>query len=286
MKKLIIVVVFLPQMLKSMGYYGSEMLTLPVGGRVGGMGGSYIGVAEHGEGVWVTPVSVVGEPIWWGIAGGSKVFGVVEIGVVGVGKRVGKIGVGVSFLGVKVDDIPILPQELVENPIGYCKYEGKAICLSGGYKLKETIKIGWNLKYLVQELYKIEGKGGGIDFGISYDTKIGKMGLVIKDIGGTKVCWETGEKDVREMNAGIGVGVKKWEKLLITGEIGYEYGVVYRVGGELNIRGKLFLRCGYSSAYKESFGVGVKLKGITVDYCVKFHKLGKIGILTVGVARL
>jgi hypothetical protein len=262
------------------------MLTLPIGGRIGGMGGSYIGVAERGEGVWVTPVSIVGQPKEWAVGGGSKVFGLMELEVVGVGKRIGNIGIGVSLLGVKVEKIPILPEELVEKPIGYCEYEGKSICLSGGYKWKEKIKIGWNLKYLMQELYKIEGKGGGVDFGIIYETKIGKIGLVVRDIAGTKVCWETGWKDVREMNGGIGVGWRKWKEILLTGEIVYDYEIIYRLGGEIGLKDKLFLRCGYSSRYKESFGIGAKIKGVAIDYCVNFHKLGKIETLTIGVIRL
>jgi hypothetical protein len=97
------------------------------------------------------------------------------------------------------------------------------------------------------------------------------VGAVLKDIGGTRIKWNTNRKDSRETNLVIGTAYTG-ENLVIAVDVGYEYKVFYKIGAEYSIMDLLFLRVGVSDNIKG--GIGVRVRNIGIDYAVFTHKLG------------
>jgi hypothetical protein len=254
------------------GRYGGEILSLEVGSRACGMGGAYVAVANDGFCSWWNPSGVVKNKGPWVVGMYASPFGLSNFGFIGVGGYLMKrVGGAFSVASLTIDEIPELPVELVKRPIGFFSDKEFIVLLSGAYELRRDMEVGINIKHINYNLFNTRAMGWGIDVGWSYELYDISVGAVLKDIGGTRIKWNTNRKDSRETNLVIGTAYTG-ENLVIAVDVGYEYKVFYKIGAEYSIMDLLFLRVGVSDNIKG--GIGVRVRNIGIDYAVFTHKLG------------
>jgi hypothetical protein len=271
MRLLLIVPLFISNLYG--GWYSAELLSIEVGGRASAMGGAYTAIAKGGFSSWWNPSRMVENEKRWVAVMYSQMFGAQEFNFVGLGYPRGKFCFSLSAAYIEIDSIPALPETFVPHPIGVFSHRELGAIISCGYKVTKSVGIGVNVKYLDYNLYNIQARGGGIDFGAYWKRNNLVVGVVVKDVGGTTIKWETGREDFKQTNMRAGIGYKR-SNFIASLDAGYEYGPVFCAGIEYYLKQLLFLRLGINKGIVG--GIGVEVRGIILDYAYSPHGLGAL----------
>jgi hypothetical protein len=253
------------------GWYGGELLSLNVGGRASGMGSAYTAVADDGFCPWLNPAGIKKNKGPWVVGMYSLIAELNEFNAVGIGYPGKRFGYAISVITLGIDSIPELPDTLVTEPIGFFSDRELAALASCAYRWNEKVQFGVNLKHISYRIYDTDAIGWGIDLGVTYRAKNISHGLVVKDIGGTRIRWDTGREDFRQTNVVLGTGFS-YGDLLLSIDVGYEYGFLYRIGTEYSFMDMLFLRVGLNESV--TAGAGIRIGNIDVDYAFSDRALG------------
>lgn len=224
--------------------------------------------------------------------------------------RYGSIGIGWIRLGV--GDIPLYPElpgshdERLVNPymrsdftpIGYLDDVETAFVLSYSqapvryfryYRGEKVIALGASMKIFAQRMGKMRGKGVGWDLGMmvilpgmeGWDIRIGGM---ISDLFTSRIHWNNSTSDTIPADFRIGISgerrIGKWGTLTLLGAIKTRYSTIFSLGSEIGIKDALFLRAGLANL-EPSFGVGFKVKGLTLDYALQMKGLSASHLVSI-----
>lgn len=263
------------------GKYSGELMSLGVGSRACGMGSAYTAIADDGFAAWWNPAGIVKNKRPWLAIMRASTVALDNFNFIAVGYPRKKWGYAISVSSLGIDSIPELPDTLVTNPIGFFSDRELVALLSCAYKYNRNTEIGVSVKHINYNLYNTRGMGQGVDFGITHKKENVLIGLTLKDIGGTKIEWETGQKDFRQMNCALGTGVG-YRNFIISVDIAYEYSLSYRIGAEYSLLDLLFLRLGFNKYITAGVGTQiytdvtpiVGIKYISIDYAFSAHILG------------
>jgi hypothetical protein len=189
---------------------------------------------------------------------------------------------GFGFTNMQVDSIPVVDWDSNDRPYisDYFSDQKTGMLFSIGKKINRDLSFGINVKYYRHILYERIGQGIGLDLGLSfhkYDPL--SIGLVLKNIGGTKITWDTGNVDsiARELVLGFkynfglrNIGVTVYNDLSFK-ELGNEI----NTGLEFKLHKMLALRAG-SHAGIMTGGIGINIEDLHFDYAQEFpaHGLG------------
>ncbi len=226
--------------------YAGEFLEIGVGGRALGMGGAYCALADDPSSFFWNPAGIARVPsisIWGMYANQFGTFSdpLAQHSVVGVVVPIIGSAVGLHWVRLAVDDIPIFPdysnypleeRKLLINgvPEGYFSDAEDALFITFARMNKINLDLGWsfftipleipigiNLKMIRQKLYTSDARGLGADAGIqlrfSLFDMFGKpfngqvaLGVTYQDFSKTAVDWGGDNTDVIAQNLRVGLG--------------------------------------------------------------------------------
>jgi hypothetical protein len=225
--------------------------------------------------------------------------------------RTSSIGVGVIRLGV--DDIPDTrnagvdingnvtydPDELSRidpDLVTYFNAADWAFYFTYSVRPSEAFSYGANVKLIRRELGENSATGVGFDIGIRYrpfDNAI--LGVNLQDVTTTFLAWDTGTNELISPTMKIGTA---YEIDAFDGRFtpavdfdvrfeGREYASTANLGPvsfdlhsglEFQFRNVLALRVGYSDIKQVTFGGGIQLPKLAIDYSfAKFDGLDQLG---------
>ncbi len=266
-------------------WYSAELLSLNAGPRAHSMGCAYTAIADDPFSPWWNPAGLIKNhgPYIAGMQ--TRPFGLENFSFISAGYPHKKFAFSILAASLKIDEIQRLPDTLVPEPIGFFKDQELAIFLSSAYKIRESTEVGINIKHLRYNLDDTQAKGFGVDIGISSKLNNIPIGLVIKDIGGTRLKWDTGQKDCRQTNSILGAAYSFNNPsignyylpgdFLLSADIGYEYKPFCGIGVEYSFMDMFFLRTGFSGKSNSlNTGIGIKVRNLSIDYSFSPHDLG------------
>lgn len=228
--------------------YAGEFLEIGVGGRALGMGGAYCALAEDPSSFYWNPAGLARVPrlsVWGMYANQFGDLGdpLAQHSVLGVVFPFSEAALGVHWVRLAVDDIPIFPdysedagysfeerKQLINGvPQGFFNDSEDALFISFARMNKFNLDFGWsffvlplevplgiNLKMIRQKLYTSEAFGIGADAGIQLRFSLldmfGKpfigqvaIGVTYQDFSKTGIDWGGGNTDVITQNLRVGL---------------------------------------------------------------------------------
>jgi len=207
--------------------YAGEFLSLGVGARPLGMGGSFVAIADDATATYWNPAGLGGLSRTEITFMHSSLFGLDSYDFLNCVQPLGEVGTfGLSWIRLGIDDIPMTALKSFGNMsasnrpyiYGYMQNTENAFMLSYGRRFRVDIptglsrsrgidlQIGGNTKFLYNSVSGVErnaiGLGGDIGLiwktsprvrGGDDDTKTGdiSLGIVIQDFFKTRIIWNT-----------------------------------------------------------------------------------------------
>ncbi len=266
-------------------WYSAELLSLSAGPRANSMGSAHTAVADGAFATWWNPAGIVRNDESYIAFMQMRLFGMENFSLINIGYPAKKFTVSFLAAYLKIDEIQKLPENLVAEPIGFFEDQELVFFLSSAYKMRKNIEAGVNIKYLSYNLDDAQAQGFGVDIGVNTKLNNIPIGFVVKDIGGTYLKWNTGQRDCKRINLVVGsmysfddLSLEDYYlpgSLLFSADIGYEYKPFYGIGVEYSFEDMLFLRTGFSGKSNSlGAGVGIKIRKIAIDYSFSSHTLG------------
>jgi hypothetical protein len=288
--------------------YAGEFMQLGVGARSLALGSAAIAyVNDASVGYW-NPAGLanINYPSVTGMHE-SRFAGAVEYDVVAVAAPLGALyGAGLTIVHTGITDIKDTRGALVDNN-GNGKFDQGdfldynrvssfgnydwGILLSLGRQGDSTFSYGSTLKLLFRKLDpQNSATGVGIDIGVRYRlTKEFTLAAVGQDITTTILAYSSDTKELVAPTLKVG-GAYVWDiagdsshKIMPTADINLHLdgrGVGFNVGAEYQLAEVLALRGGYDNIGRVTFGAGIKLPKLLVDYAfVGFSSIEELGDL-------
>ncbi|MCK4306874.1 hypothetical protein KAW50_01450 [candidate division WOR-3 bacterium] len=266
-------------------WYSADLLSLNAGPRAHSMGCAYTAIADDPFSPWWNPAGIIKNQGPYIAGMQTRPFGLENFNFISAGYPHKKFAFSILAASLKINEIQRLPDTLVPEPIGFFEDQELVLFLSTAYKIRENTEVGINIKHLRYNLDDTQAKGFGVDIGISSKFNNIPIGLVIKDIGGTRLKWDTGQRDCRQTNF-VGGAAYSFNNpsignyylpgnFLLSADIGYEYKPFCGIGVEYSLKNMLFLRSGFSGKSNSlNAGIGIKVRNLSIDYSFSPHDLG------------
>jgi len=291
--------------------YAGEFLSTGVGARALGMGGACVALGgDVTYGYWNPSGLATLQYPEIAIMHSRRFAGVVNYDYGGVALPFrAKEGVGLSFIRLAVDDIPItaLPRPnlplnaeytdeqgnllanrpYVEKTVNYGEY---ALFFSYARQRSENFSYGANVKFLHKGDEDHSAWGIGFDVGVLWKP-IQKLmvGMNIQDITTTLLAWNTGKRELISPTIKSGLGYLfqlpslksdilfvsdvdmrfEGRKISAQAHLG-DVSFDFHVGSEISVRKVVALRLGIDSGYLTA-GAGFRLPRLDIDYAFLKH---------------
>jgi len=295
--------------------YAGEALSLGVGARALGMGGSFAAVADDSTSVYWNPAGLGGLDRTELVFMHSSLFGLDKYDFVSYVQPAGRKGTfGIGWIRVGIDDIPITElkkpgfMSASNRPFisGYMQDTENAFLFSYG-KGFSRLQVGGNLKFLYNAVSGIKRNaiGFGGDMGILWksfpesSTSQISLGVVAQDFFKSRLIWNTtyspSHTDIIYPNVKIGAAYSRLMKsiggrLLFSMDANTRYGLEMHYGLEYMLADLLSLRAGLEdSDFTAGAGLNIGFKGakseinFLIDYAFLSHELGnthRISLMT------
>jgi len=279
--------------------YAAEFLTIGVGARALGMGGSFVAIANDATASYWNPAGLaqLGQREVT-MMHASRFSGIVHSNFINVIYPDGKGNAfGVSWFRSGVDDIPKATRlDEFDRPIieGYLKNVDQALFLSYSRQACRRFCLGGNIKAIRQTVGDNSSLGFGVDVGALYHVSNNfNVGLNLQDLAGTYIFWDTGHRDTKYLSLKWGIAFTKSftrlkgtfsfaidQNIRFEGEtnestfsIGDVAGSDFQVGVEYWLLNIVAFRVGFDRQYLTA-GTGLKLKMFEIDYAFVSYELG------------
>jgi hypothetical protein len=300
----------------SSGKYAGEFMAIGVGGRSLALGGAYVALANDVTAGYWNPagLSRLSYP-QLGLMHDERFGGLVNYDYGAAAMPLGPAStIGLSVIRLGVDNIPDTRNAGVDaegNPLPPDRWEeftgvdpsrvvwfnsaDWAFYLSYAKKAGESFSYGANIKFIARDNGGASATGIGFDIGALYTIDRLSLGANLQDATTTLVAWSTGtnefilptlklgsayrfdisdvriipvaDADVRFENRGASAN-------LAAGPVSFDF----HGGLEFSFREIAALRAGYTDIGSVTFGAGVKLPKIDLDYSFsKFDGSDQLG---------
>ncbi len=283
--------------------FAGEFLSLPVGARAYAMGGAYGPLADDPGAVHWNPAGlarIAGPEI---MMAHTELFGgLARHDAIALAWPMGRLALGAGWIRFGVDGIPRFSHTVGTPPQGTFGDNENAILLSAaatrplelrGRRIE--LRGGGSAKAIYDRLDDRQATGIGLDLGLQAQAWPGELGgggpggrrwgaltlgLVISDLGGTAISWNTPREhqDVRPMGARFGAayalaipGLRT--AALLCWETADDPLLRNRAGAELSYRGLAALRAGHDGQ-GATMGAGLSFWRLRLDYGFGRHDLG------------
>lgn len=276
------------------------LLDLGLGARPQGMGNAFIAIADDANAVYWNSAGLVSLSQSEITCMYTPLFEWTKLYYLSYGCPIHKgilsnSGFGISWLMITSGDILHTEVELTKdnrykiddkgNVIYHedndYDYVSNAVLIGYGKEIGHKFSLGSNIKLNYKTHFKVNAKGIGSDLGLLYKPIPSlNLGIVVQDIGTTKIKWDTGITDKIPMNLKFGIAWKILEdkldkKITIATELEQKlkrnYHLLYHLGVEWKIVEALALRLGYD---EENITAGVSFIKFpfNVDYAYVGHE--------------
>lgn len=244
-------------------------LPLEVGARALGMGGAYCAIAEDASASYWNPAGLAQikqREFSFMNANLSEDRKYNYIGIVNPSSS----GVfALSYAPFKIGNIEGYDNE--GKPLGSMDYKYTGFLFSYAIFEKPGITTGINIGYFRESCPVGKGKVWGIDLGMLYEIpKVtspfdsAKAGIVIQNITGSKIKYDTGTKEKIPTNFKIGIAGRLFEEKLVLA-LDYSEKEGTRFGAEYWIRDIIGVRAGTYEGNK-TYGASFKVQNYQFDY--------------------
>lgn len=288
--------------------YGGEFMSLGVGGRALGMGGAFVALANDVTAGYWNPagLSHINYP-QVSLMHDEQFGSLVNYDYAAVALPVGSnASWGLSVIRLGVDDIPDtrnagifvdgLFSRIDPERVTYFNASDWAFYLTYSRKQSDDFSYGANVKIIRRELGDNSATGIGFDVGVWYtpmDNLV--LGANIQDVTTTLMAWNTGTNELIAPNVKVGSAyfIEAWGGRFapaVDFDIRFEnrryastvnlgpVSLDLHTGMEYQFKNLVAFRVGYSDVKQMTFGAGVQLPKLNVDYTfAKFAAKDQLG---------
>jgi hypothetical protein len=294
--------------------YAGEFLAIGVGGRPLGMGGAYVSlVSDVTAGYWNPGALARLNYPQFSLMHDERFGNLVNYDYGSVALPWGtNASLGLSVIRLGVDDVPNTKDALIDlNNNGYFDNGDRldyskirffnaadwAFIATYSKAANEKLSYGVNLKVISRSIDDGSAWGIGFDVGAIYSvTPKFRVGVNLQDITTTLLAWNTGRKELITPTAKIGSSYdipflktgritptvdfdvrfenRKFASLANVGPVSFDM----HAGLEYGFKDIFALRVGYNDVKQLTFGAGVKLPKLNLDYSfAKFDGNDQLG---------
>lgn len=297
------------------GKYAGEFISLGVGGRALGMGGAFVALANDvTAGYWnpagLSHISYPQVTLMHDEQFGSLVN--YDYGAVAIPFGPSS-SLGLSVIRLGVDDIPDTRNAGVDingnltydpnqfsridpSKVTYFNAADWALYFSYSKKQSDEFSYGANVKLIRRELGDNSATGVGFDIGLWYtpfDELV--LGANLQDITTTFLAWDTGTNELISPTMKLGSAYfieafggkfvpavdfdvrfenRRYASTVNVGPVSFDV----HSGLEYQVRDLVALRVGYSDVKQVTFGAGLHLPKLNIDYSfAKFDGINQLG---------
>jgi hypothetical protein len=285
--------------------YSGEFMSIGVGARALGMGGAYAAVGNDITSSYWNPSSLtqINYP-QLAFMHSEHLGNLANYNYAAIALPFNEdYTFSLSVIRLAIDDIPDTRNALINRETGqviydlfdplaqfdysrikYFNSDEYAFYISGAKKINEKISLGINAKIIYKNIANYSATGIGFDVSglyFIYDNLF--LAANLQDITTTLVAWETGRNELITPTLKTGVAYiasiqsfyllpavdldirfenRRSSAQFNWGPISYDF----RAGLELSYNNLVALRIGYSDVKQITFGAGVKLPKLNIDY--------------------
>lgn len=293
----------LPAMAGGIAKYAGEFISLGVGGRALGMGGAFVALASDVTAGYWNPagLSHINYPQLT-LMHDERYGNLVNYDYGAVALPVGpSTSWGLSVIRLGVDDIPDTRKagidangNYTEDPTQFTRIDPSrvtyfnaadwAFYLTYSKKHSEDFSYGANLKLIRRELGEASATGIGLDIGIRYSvTEKVVVGANLQDVTTTFLAWNTGTNELISPTMKLGTAYfieafggrfapaldfdirfenRRSASTFALGPVSFDA----HVGTEFMFKDVVAFRVGYNDVKQVSFGAGLRLPKLNIDY--------------------
>ena len=199
--------------------------------------------------------------------------------------------IGINIFREGVSDIPhTIANELGGGSIiGHYEDTKTVLNISYAKVFRERFIIGFNLKEFIHEHYKYRANGFGVDVGSIFILRPEwTIGVTVRNLIQPEMKWNTDSDHSDIVNTDIICGMSykldlyKRDKLLLS----FDYLLndnQFNVGLEYSFMDLLAFRAGYNELNKMTYGVGIDVYGLKLNYVYYNHEeMGAVQSITLG----
>lgn len=292
--------------------YAGEFMATGIGGRALAMGGAYAAVTRDVTAAYWNPAGLMNlEYPEIGLMHEQRYGGLLSFNYGGVAWPFGpRYTLALTVTRMGIDDIPDTRNALIDlngngqldpnerlnyDKIDYFNSADWAAYLTYAFRVHPQLALGVNLKLIMRELADASAYGVGFDVGASYAvTPRFFLGANLQNATTTLIAWSTGTNDLVSPTMKIGAAYelealggtftpavdldimgenRQTASLLSVGP----FSVNPRAGLEYQFRNLFALRAGFSDVQEFSFGAGVHLPKLFLDYAFSQSPLNESG---------
>lgn len=286
---------------QSVGKYAGEFMALGAGGRALGLGGAHVALANDATAGYWNPAALAQLNYPEAILMHDERFGnLINYDVATIALPYGTdASIGVTLLRLGVDGIPDTRNAWLDangnrifddntrpdyDKVTYFNSADWAVYLSYARQASKTFSYGANVKLVRRELADHSAMGVGFDIGVRYSPRTDLyFGINAQDITTTLVSWSTGRNELITPTLKVGSAYflelfggrfapaldvdirfenRQFASLAHFGPVSFDP----RAGIEFDYNQLFALRLGYSDIKQVTFGAGVHLKRLDIDY--------------------
>ncbi len=294
--------------------YAGEFLAIGVGGRPLGMGGAFVSMVNDVTAGYWNPgaLSRINYP-QFALMHDERFGNLVNYDYGAVAIPWGKnVSFGLSVIRLGVDDVPNTNSAWIDlnnngffdqgDRLDYSKIRlfnaaDWAFIATYSKMQSEKFSYGVNLKVINRSIDDGNAWGFGLDVGAIYFVKPNfRIGVNIQDVTTTLLAWNTGRKELITPTAKVGGSYdieifktgritpavdfdvrfenRKFASLAHVGPVSFDM----HAGLEYGFKNLFSIRAGYNDVKQLTFGAGVKLPKLNIDYSfAKFDKTDQLG---------
>ena len=294
--------------------YAGEFLAIGVGGRPLGMGGAYVSLVNDVTAGYWNPGALSRLDYPQGSLMHDERFGnLVNYDYGSVAIPWGpKVSIGLSIIRLGVDDVPNTQHALIDlngngildpgerldySQIRFFNAADWAFIVTYSKKQSEKFSYGVNFKLISESVDYGSAWGIGFDAGAVYDVSSKfRVGVNLQDITTTLVAWNTGKKELITPTAKVGSSYdipifgsgrltpaidfdlrfedRQFASLAHVGPVSADM----HAGLEYGFKNLFAVRVGYNDVKQLTFGAGIKLPKLNIDYSfAKFDNTDQLG---------
>ena len=284
------------------GKYAGEFLSIGVGGRPLGMGGAYVAIANDVTAGYYNPAGLakLNYP-QIALMHDERYGNLVNYNYAAVALPYGKdYTFGLSIMRLGVDGIPDTRKALYDangdgildintdrlnyDLITEFSNQDWAFYLTGAKRVTDDLYLGANVKILSRSIAEYSAFGIGFDIGAYYSPMENLMlGANVQDVTTTFVAWSTGRNELITPTAKVGAAYqleffggrilpavdldirfenRRYASQFNIGPISFDP----HFGMEYSYKNLFAIRAGYNDVKQFTFGAGVKLPKLNIDY--------------------
>lgn len=294
--------------------YAGEFLAIGVGGRPLGMGGAFVSMVNDVTAGYWNPgaLSRLNYP-QFALMHDERFGNLVNYDYGAVAIPWGKnVSFGLSVIRLGVDDVPNTNSAWIDlNNNGYFDQGDRldyskirlfnaadwAFIATYSKRQSEKFSYGVNIKIINRSIDNGNAWGYGLDVGAIYSPRPNlRIGANIQDITTTLLAWNTGRKEIITPTAKVGGSYdieifktgritpavdfdvrfenRKFASLAHLGPVSFDM----HAGLEYGFKDLFSIRAGYNDVKQLTFGAGIKLPKLNIDYSfAKFDKTDQLG---------